>query len=211
MIEWLSKNFPRGSNYLVCQTHSEQINQWIANHLILPFQHGRKHILWGKIAEQLPLVGKRLGWVPNKIGLSFLNETVALELADAFAVQENIFQPEARHCNQARDLLNQFKLAELSDQNPFSLSEGETKLLWFLTQWIKQPEYFVVGYLPTSLSNQRIEFIIDFLLDKANERTRHSVIILGYHSSQTEWYKSLRSRLDWSIVSRLPDDEEEQI
>lgn len=207
MIEWLSKNFPLGSNYLVCQTHSEQINQLIADRLITPFQHGRKHILWGQIAEQLPLVGKRLGWVPNKIGLSFLNETVELELADAFAVQENIFQPEARHNNQARDLLKQFRLTELKDQNPFSLSEGETKLLWFLTQWIKQPEYFVVGYLPTSLSNQRIQLIIDFLLDKANEGIKHQVIILGYHSSQAEWFKPLRSNSDWNIVTRLPDYE----
>jgi len=207
MIAWLSKNFPVGSHYLVCQSHSEQINQWIADRLITPFQRGRKHILWGNIAEQLPLIGKRLGWAPNKIGLSFLNETVEFELADAVAIRENAFQIESSHINQARDLLNRFNLIDLKDQNPFSLSEGETKLLWFLTQWIKQPEYFAIGYLPTSLSQQRIQMIINFLLEATTKQITHPAFILGYLDSQSEWCQPLLSNSRWKIHDRFPEYE----
>lgn len=207
MIDWLDKNFSPGTNYLVCQTHAEQINQLLSDHLIVPFQQGRKHILWGQVAERLPLVGTRLGWVPNKLGLSFLNESVELELADAYACRENIFQVEERHYRQADELLHRFKLIDLKDQNPFSLSEGETKLLWFLTQWIKQPEFLVVGYLPTSLSQQRITFIVDFFIQTLDARIQHPIIVLGYHSSQTDWFEPLLGRKDWILLNRVPDYE----
>lgn len=207
MIDWLGKNFPAGRNYLVCQSHSEQINLLISDQLIAPFQKGRKHVLWGSIAEKLPLVGKKLGWVPNKINLVFLAETVELELADAFAAQENIFQPGQSHIDQARDILDQFGLTELRANNPFHLSEGETKLVWFLTQWIKQPKFFVVGYLPTGLSQNRIQLIIDFLIKKIDEKNTIPIIILGYHDSQVEWFKTLLPHSDWDIFDRLPEYE----
>ena len=80
MIEWLNQNFPVGKNYLVCQNDKEQINSLLMERLVAPFQTGRKHNLWGEAAEKLPQIGKRLGWVPNKLPAIFLTETVENEI-----------------------------------------------------------------------------------------------------------------------------------
>jgi len=205
MIEWLQKNFPAGKNYLVCQKNQEQINSLLMDKLVAPFHAGRKHSLWGETAKQLPSIGRKLGWVPNKMPSIFLGETVELEIADALAAQEKQYQPTIKHIETAKNLLARFNLIELAHRKPVFLSEGETKILWFLTQWVKTPEYLIIGYLPSGLSTTRIKELVDFLIEEGENSDRSFVIILGYHPDNLDWCISILSHKDWKVLPELPE------
>lgn len=205
MIDWFIKNFPIGKHYLVCQPHGEQINAYLIDRLVAPFQIGPKHNLWGKVAKQLPAIGKKLGWVPNKIPAIFLNDKVETEIADAIAARENCLRPELHHFENARMLLDRFNLHELAQRNPMFLSEGETKILWFLTQWVKKPQYLVIGYLPASLSTHRTTDLVNFLLEELSQSDTMATLILGYQLEYRAWCSELFSSNNWEIISRWPD------
>lgn len=205
MIAWLTQNFPPSKNYLVCLKHKEQLNDFLMERLVAPFQTGRKYNLWGEVAERLPQIGKKLGWVPNKIPATFLTDTVENEIAEALASAENYLQPIQQHFETARNLLSRLNLLSLAQQHPLFLSEGETKILWFLTQWVKKISHLIIGYLPSSLSTPRVNELINFMLEEINGNQSHPVIILGYESSQVEWCKTLFSYQDWQVVPNLPE------
>jgi len=205
MMAWLTQNFPIGKNYLVAQQHKEQINTLLMEHLVAPFQAGRKHNLWGELAEQLPQIGKRLGWVPTKIPALFLTDTVENEIADAAATAENLLQPSGRHFEIANFLLNRLNLMYLAQRHPLFLSDGETKIVWLLTQWVKQPDYLVIGYLPSSLFASKVNELIKFMLEETSRMPSHPVIILGYQTDQIDWCQQLFSHHDWQVVLNLPD------
>jgi len=198
MIGWLRNNFPVGHHYLVQQEQKEQINAILTEQLVSPFQSGRKHNLWGAAAKKLPLIGKKLGWVPNKIPATFLNGTVEAEIADAVGAAENYFEPLPRHFQLAQQLLSRFDLSHLAAQNPLFLSEGETKILWFLTQWVKKPEYLVIGYLPAALSTYRITEMVNFIID---QESNSPTLVLGFQPDDAGWYAPLLSHSDWKIIS----------
>jgi ABC-type molybdenum transport system ATPase subunit/photorepair protein PhrA len=205
MIAWLHQNFPIGKNYLVCQNHNDQINSFLAERLVAPFQSGRKHNLWGEAAKKLPLIGKQLGWIPNSLPAIFLSETVEQEIADAIATTENLLQPQPRHFDIARNMLSRFNLLNLAQQNPLHLSEGETKILWFLTQWLKKPEYLIIGYLPAGLSKRSIKDVINFLAEEQLSTNNTPTIILGYEPVQIDWCAALFSDQHWRIITAWPD------
>ncbi len=205
MMSWLAENFPAGKNYLVCQNDKEQLNLFVTEHLLTPFQTGRKQNLWGAEAEKLPQIGRKLGWVPNKIPATFLTDTVENEIADAAAAAENCMQALQQHLDSSRNLLHRLNLLHLAQQHPLSLSEGETKMLWFLTQWVKKINYMIIGYLPSSLSATRVNELVNFILEKTNRIDACPVMILGYEANQIEWCKDLLSRLDWQVISSLPE------
>ncbi len=205
MMAWLCKNFPAGRNYLVTQNHKEQINSFLMERLVAPFQAGRKHNLWGTEAERLPQIGRELGWVPNQIPATFLTDTVENEIADASAAAENYLQPLQEHLDTARTLLSRLNLIHLAQRHPLFLSEGETKILWFLTQWVKKISYLIIGYLPSTLSMARVNELVNFMLEANNWKDSSPVIILGYEPSQVEWCKKLLSHQDWQVVPAIPE------
>lgn len=200
MIEWLGQNFPIGKNYLVCQRDKEQINSFLMERLVAPFQTGRKHNLWGEVAKKLPQIGQQLGWVPNKLPGIFLTEKVENEIADAMAVTNNYLQPVPEHIDKARQLLKRFDLINLASRNPSFLSEGETRIVWLLTQWVKRPIYFIIGYLPPGLSRQRIKDVINFLDEETKNSDDTPAIILGYQPDQSDWCASLFSNEKWQTI-----------
>jgi len=204
MIEWLDQNFPIDKNYLVCQNHKEQLNSFLMERLVEPFHSGRKHNLWGEVAERLPLIGKKLGWVPNKMPAIFLTETVENEIADALAASENYLQSTHNHFKIARNLLSRFNLLNLAQRNPLFLSEGETKIIWFLIQWVKKPTYLIIGYLPSSLSVQKVKDVFNFLNTERKTSNPYPVIILGYHPDRTDWCGELFSLREWQVIPSLP-------
>lgn len=204
MIAWLTQNFDIGGNYLVAQQHSEQLNTLLAEQLVAPFHVGRKHNLWGVLARQLPAIGRRLGWVPNQLPALFLNRTVLEEIADAAAAAEQLIEPMERHFEQASQLLSKLRLERLSFRSPLSLSEGETKIVWLLTQWIKSPDFLVIGHLPTNLFASKVVELIDFISDASNRQPGPKTIILGYQSDQMEWCERLLARSDWHRLDSLP-------
>jgi ABC-type molybdenum transport system ATPase subunit/photorepair protein PhrA len=204
MIEWLYQNFPVGKNYLVAQHEKEEINSFLMERLVTPFQTGRKHNLWGKTAEKLSQLGQILGWIPNQLPAIFLTETVENTIADAMAAAERYLQPVPKHFELARALLKRFDLINLALQNPMFLSEGETKIVWFLTQWVKRPIYLIIGHLPSGLSKGRIADIINFLVEENRTSDISPIIILGYHLDQTDWCANLLSNKQWQTITGWP-------
>lgn len=204
MLEFLRANFPSSKHYLVPQKDSEEINRFVEEFLVTPFQAGRKHNLWGSTAKALPELGRRIGWVPNATVAPFLNESVEMEIADACAVSENIIQPRAEHRQIANSLLQRFEMESLAQQNPFHLSEGETKLLWLLTQWVKRPEFLIIGYLPSSLSKQRIKQVVDFIKAETKDAEFSPICILGFQKSYTEWCAPLLENEEWVELPAWP-------
>jgi len=204
MIEWLHKNFPHGSNYLIAQKDTEQINSCMSRQLVLPTYVGRKHSLWGDAAKRLSAIGKEIGWVPNKLPAAFLAESVEMEIADAWAATEGLLQSKKYHVDQTREILAQFNLLKVAQRNPYFLSEGETKLLWFLTQWVKQPEYMIIGHLPSSLSKNRTDEVVNFILKSETNLKSSTTIILGFVVHQKDWFSELLKNSKWKLSQQLP-------
>ncbi|MDZ7264396.1 MAG: hypothetical protein ONB16_07415 [candidate division KSB1 bacterium] len=201
MIKDISHNFPATHHYLICQADAEQINLHLMQKLVQPFHKGRKHSLWSATARQLPDLGRQIGWVPNKLPGTFLSETVVMEIADAYAAPRNSLKALPEHIRRAEDLLQRLQLSELAQRNPFSLSEGETKLVWLLTQWAKKPDYLIIGYLPTSLSPPNISRVLDFLMDDHSSSGRQPVLIFGCLANHMEWCRPLLECGDWEVIT----------
>jgi len=197
MIELLRENFPRPNHYLVKQKDTEEINRFMGKYLLQPFQKGRKHNLWGRAAKDLPGIGRKIGWVTNTMVATFLNETVELEIADACAAKNNLIQPTSEHLFIARTLLQRFEMNHLAQQNPFHLSEGEAKLLWLFTQWVKSPEFLIIGYLPSNLSKQRITQVVEFLLNKKEGTEVSPTCVLGFQKDTSQWCAPLLKNREW--------------
>lgn len=205
MIDWLTRNFDIGNNYIILQQHSEELNTLLADRLVAPFHIGRKHNLWGELAQQLPAIGRRLGWVPNQIPALFLNRTVQEEIADAAAAAEQMLQPMSRHFELASQLLANLGVEQMAYRSPLSLSEGETRIAWFLTQWVKSPDYLIIGYLPANLFAPKVIELVDFILDRTNQPPGPKTIILGYQADQIDWCMKLLARSDWHKLDSLPE------
>ncbi len=197
MMNWLTQHFEIGRNYLIAQQHREQLNTLIFERLVAPFQIGRKQHLWGELARQLPAIGRRLGWVPNQIQALFLNRTVEEEIADAAGAAERLLRPQQRHLELAIHLLDQLRLSHLAHRPPLSLSEGETKIVWLLTQWVKSADYLVIGDLPANLFAPKVAELTDFILAPSNRRFGPKTIILGYQPDQIDWCRHILARSDW--------------
>lgn len=152
----------------------------------------------------MPAIGRRIGWAPNASVGTFLNETVELEIADAIAARDNYATSASGFLPDALVLLQRFDMASLAQQNPFFLSEGETKLLWLLTQWVKQPEFFIIGYLPANLSQHRIAQVVEFLLEANGQSEKAPTCVLGFMPDSTEWRQPLSASGIWKKVDAWP-------
>jgi len=203
MIEWLHKRFPQGSNYLVAQKNVEEINNCMSRQLILPACVGRKHSLWGESAQSLSAIGNKIGWVPNKLHASFFTDTVEMEIADACAAKEGLLKPDINHMEQTREILMHFNFLHFAPRNPYFLSDGETKILWFLTQWIKQPDYMIIGHLPSSLSARRTQELVNSISRSMTNSEINMTIILGYVVHQKDWFSELSRNHKWKNYQQL--------
>ena len=205
MINWLYKHFPPDKNYLVRQTDNGQINSSLNRCLVELFQSGPKHNIWGKNSEFLSEIGKNIGWVPDKIPATFLSDTAEEEIADVFAQKDGFFKPESKHFMQADEILSQFKIEALAKRNPFFLSEGETKILWLVTQVAKQPKYLIIGNLPLNLSPNRTQIILDYLMNTLLNDELSPIIILGYQQQHLEWCDSILKNDAWEKKQIWPE------
>jgi len=204
MIQWLHENFPNGSNFLIEQNDAEQINTCLSRELVLPSYIGRKQNLWGEAARHLSEIGKKIGWVPNKIVTTFFTDSVEMEIADAYAAREGLLQSNKQHLEQSRKILAHFNFLHFAQRNPYFLSEGESKLLCFLIQWVKQPEYLIIGHLPSSLSKKRTDEVVNFIQELNVNFESRITIILGFVAHQKDWFNVLLNDSKWKISHQLP-------
>jgi len=210
MYEYLSENFPRGNHYLVEEKEQNSIDVFFAEKMFNPSQEGRKHNLWGEFSRQIPVWGRCIGWVPNHFPLTFFSNTVGQEIANAIVSKQNKLTGEKKEIETARFLLEQIELPNLINRNPFFLSEGETKLIWFLCQWVKSPDYLIISYLPTSLSRQKINLLLKFLLNSARLskllNRKAPTFIMGYTPDDTQWCEKLVLEKGWKRISGFKFD-----
>ena len=207
MIDWLENHFPPGSNYLVAQDNVEQLNAYLFNEFVSTRNSGRKQSLWGESAQKLSSLGEKIGWVPNRFFAAFLSDTVEEEIAEAFAASQKLLQFDSTHLELSRGLLTHFDLLYLAERNPNLLSEGEAKLIWFLTQWAKQPLFLIIGYLPVSLSKKWIDDDVFFLKQSAGSENKNITIILGYLPFQIDWLNDLLNDQKWVNIQKMPNRE----
>jgi ABC-type molybdenum transport system ATPase subunit/photorepair protein PhrA len=167
----------------------------VSRRLFSSLQRGRKRNLWGELAGQLPEWGRKIGWVPDNFPFVFFSGTVAGEIAGAAAAVDNKIGLVRGGLRRAAILLRQMELTNLSRRNPFQLSQGESKLVWFLCQWAKSPDYLVIGHVPTSLSARRVADLVTFLKSASRLATAASAtfptLILGYTTGDLQWYQDL--------------------
>ncbi|MBD3289267.1 hypothetical protein GF337_10720 [candidate division KSB1 bacterium] len=193
--------FPRGYNYLLHQNSSQEINDYIDNEIYKPLLVGHKKTLWGEFSKQLPRIGRTIGWVPENIPLIFFNQTVLAEIADSAAIARGHFQSTEDDFQIAYELLDKFEMLHFASRNPFFLSEGETKIVWLITQWAKQPEYLVIGNLKASLSKRRYEQILQYLNDSDSISKdlgfKGPTFILGVQDAEIEEYQKLLTDRVW--------------
>ena len=203
MLNCLKKYFPPNAHYLILQKSQDEINSYFLGALFAGTQFMHKKDLWGKASEKIPQWGKQLGWVPDHFSLVFLSETVELEIAEALALKHSKYTTSKKELSIARSLLNKLGISELKDRNPFFLSEGETKMVWLLSQWAKLPQYLIIGNLPLSLSKNKLDKVLHFLLNSNNIANKMGfvgpTIILGCHGEKNNWYHELLSEPTWQL------------
>lgn len=204
MLNYFSKNFLRGPHYLVEVRDQNEIDRFLIEHLFNPSQVGHRRDPSVDIAQQIPLIGRKLGWVPNHFPFTFFSETVEQEIANAFVSKQNKLIGRDREIEKVRFLLEKLEIAYLAKHNPFFLSEGETKLVWFLCQWAKLPDYLIISYLPGSLSQQKIDQLLKFLLNSEQiaelSTLKSPTFILGYLSRDEQWCETLTLKKNWKKI-----------
>ncbi len=206
MIHTLFKKITVGSNYLIEVSEPDLLDNILIGDLHYPHIGGvQNDYLWGKKGKWLSQIGQKLGWVPNQLPVTFFAETVLEEIAHSFVNSQNKLESSEIELNNARILLEQLQIAHLAGQNPFFLSAGESRLVWFLTQWAKQPSILVSGYLPTNLSPGRLLNLLNFIIHSEEMadrvRIKPSNFILGYLASQLDWIDLITSsRINWKKI-----------
>jgi len=206
MIHYLKSHFPRGYHYLIRQSEPGEIDGSLKSRIFDPAQKAERHNIWGQV-QNVSEIGRRLGWVPDHFPLIFFSDTVVQEIANSMASRDNRVNGNEEEKDSAGFLLDRLGLSHLADRQPYFLSEGETKAVWFLCQWVKGPEYLIIGHLPSVLSERSQESILSFLEDSESlARTRGflpSTLILGYLKSDRPWYGRLLSDEKWQLVERV--------
>ncbi|MBN1348922.1 hypothetical protein JXJ21_05895 [candidate division KSB1 bacterium] len=192
LIKFLNKHFPAGQQYLIQQRYPGEIDHFIINRVYNP--DGRWHSVSGtqEADADLPAVGRRLGWIPNEIPVVFFSDSIEQEIANAVASPRNQASGGKAELERAQQLMVEVGIADLQRRNPFSLSVGETKIVWFLCQWAKSPDYLISGNLPNHLSPMRLERLIQFIQHVQYNATdlksiKAPTILLGFSTPEENW------------------------
>ncbi len=203
--------FSRGFHYLLLQKEGHRITDFFSDTLYKPLLSGHKQTIWGNFSQMLPQIGRKIGWVPDGIPLIFFNQTVLSEIAESCSIYRGTIEATDNDFQIAIELLNTFELSDISSRNPFFLSEGETKIVWFLTQWAKRPEYLFINNLHQSLSHRRSNQFLHFLKESDsfadNLGFRGPSVVLGIAHPETSRYENLISDIKWKLIDSAILDE----
>ena len=201
IIDYLTSHLLAGSNYLVAEQNRGEIDQFLLKELYGDEKDSSRHGIWSERARSVSEIGKRIGWVPTNIPLVFFTDNVLEEIATASAVRRNEITARSEDYDIARVLLQHVDLLPLAQRQPHFLSEGETKIVWFLCQWAKAPEYLIVGDLPAAFSENRTAILVDVLIrsdDICNSiKIKSPTFVLGYSPEHANWTVPLQKSTQW--------------
>ena len=202
IIDYLTSHLPAGRNYLVAEGTRGEIDQFLLKELYGDEKDSSRHGIWNERERSVSEIGKRIGWVPTNIPLVFFTDNVLEEIASASAVRRNEITPHTEDYDVARILLQHVDLLSLAQRQPHFLSEGETKIIWFLCQRAKAPEYLIIGDLPAAFSENRTAKLVDVLLrsdDICNSvEIMCPTFVLGYSPERADWTKPLQKNTQWA-------------
>jgi len=200
IIKKLEQRFPRGDYYLVRLSRSDEMDAAFKR-LLAVVDSNANHSANNKLKPgELSDIGWKLGWAPADVPGIFLNERVELEIADALAVKDGEIEALPGQVEIARQLLARLNLSALAQQNSYHLSKGEAKLVWFLCQWVKAPDYLFISDLITYLSPNRVEDILNFLTTHQDNLTNPGTVVIGAaDAAQIESIQSLTKNICWKI------------
>ena len=208
MLKILREHFPSGIHYLVRETEHDEIDRVLKQLLRYPETETSHRRSWNPASDDLDRIGRRLGWVPHTLPLSFFFETVRDEVASGFMAGRTSVEGDPNTAEHAHRLIRRMGLTHLESRHPFSLSSGETRLVWFLCQWAKTPEYMVIENGYSGLSPDYRNHLRSFIDCEicTNDPTSQScpTFIVGEPETAAEWLKDLRSKPRWKTVDTFP-------
>ncbi|MBN2414346.1 hypothetical protein JXO52_00815 [bacterium] len=201
MIDLLRDLFPDGSGYVLEQREPDEIDRCCRLHLYEPSRSAARHRQWAPEAGDVSILGSRIGWVPESLPPVFFTETVEMEVAVYCAAAAARAGAGEQERIRAGMLLARMGLAHLAERQPYALSDGETKLIWFLCQLAKQPEYLIAGNPARGLSEASLQRLIGFLRlfieDSPKTGIPAPVCILGCTAVDRDSWTDLLSFPGW--------------
>jgi len=172
---------------LVSEKVPQEIDQTLMNILMAPLEQASRHGLWGVEAQRISKTGQWLGWVPSHLPFLFFADTVCKEIANGYASHGQKAEGQREDRRKSESLLHAMALDHLAQRNPYTLSQGESKLIWFLTQWAKQPEYLVISDLKGGLSVKLQDRLLQFIMEQTIKFQLNQTVILGVTDSDKSW------------------------
>lgn len=207
LYDLLKTYFPKGSNYLILSNDLLKVNSYFMNQIYIQTSSIHKKEIWGEKSRLTTQYGKEIGWVPDQFDHIFFADTVRGEIAEALINRNNELIPEEADFLEADNLIAELKIEHLSQSNPFFLSEGETKLLWFISQFAKAPQYMIITNLTAGLSRARVLLVIDFILKSLSigkiGRIMSPTYIIGLSPKDHDFITMLQQIGHWHILSKI--------
>ncbi|MEE4312780.1 MAG: hypothetical protein V2J62_13035 [candidate division KSB1 bacterium] len=208
LLNLLEYHFKPASKYLVRLQRHDEIDSVLKHHLYERIESRHRKDLWGTEAKRVIDLGRQIGWVSGNIEPIFFANTVVEEIAESMAAAKNMLDFDDAMLTNASNLLKALHLSHLAHQEPFMLSEGESKLVWFLCQYAKCPRFLVIGNLNNALSSSRTQTLLEFIsnpdLQSHSSREEKQCIIIGYIKDEFENIKKLDSHQRWITVKNWP-------
>jgi len=186
--EQLKHHYPSGL-FFIKENVPGEIERFLTENLVLSVAQTSRHRLWGNEAQQISDTGKWLGWIPSHQPFLFFADTVSQEIANSFAAPKQKAEGSDKDRQKAVMLLEKMKLTHLAKRNPYTLSQGESKIIWFLVQWAKAPEYLVISDFNAGLSESMQNRLIEFITKKANHTEVKTVVLAGIANTPNDWIK----------------------
>lgn len=205
MLDNLFRYFPPDQNYLIEETPPREIDNYLKQILSYPEQPNTESPLWGETASRISRWGTKIGWLPGSLPFIFFESSVLREIANALVARNGqVTAGGNAHYLFAEKLLHELKLPELAERNPFVLSAGETRLVWFLCQWAKLPTWFIISDLTANLSPRKIQDVLAFIsrskeIAQALNLTSPSFIV-NYSSPEENWLQKTFNDPNWKRI-----------
>ncbi len=202
VLAHLQQAFPAPHHYGVIQRHSLEIDQFMDSlfpELYSPSSPNRS------ISMDYSEAHSTVGWVFQLEQPIFLTTSVQDEIATSFCALNNSLKVTGEAKRKALELLTYFNLMYVAERNPFILSQGETKIVWLICQWIKASSYLVISNLQADLSVQHQQTLWSFLMNSQTYaksfKIKQPQLIVGFNKLP-KWIHPNSVDSDWQFINQ---------
>lgn len=206
-LDFLTQSFPADKDYVICTDDLEKLNSFFIDMIYHRTVATHKKEIWGTKSRMITAYGQSIGWVPDRFDVIFFADSAIGEIAESLVNRQNRLKVCDQHVVEAISFMESLKIGHLRNVNPLFLSEGETKLLWFLSQYVKSPKFLIIPKLTAGLSKMRAINLIEFILH--TQRLRHDlkkdspVYIIGLSTSEHDYADYFKQSDRWQLVQDI--------